>query len=110
MPLLLGSRPSFGTITFNNSLAVALTVTESYGDRPGRRVMAWPGASARLDYVARNVGLMGCIAVPQVPAGLTGWVVSDPSGRRVFVPSGRLDRLDVAITLSERDFARGRLE
>jgi hypothetical protein len=73
-------------------------------------VTAWPGASEYLEYLARNVGLMGCVAVAQIPAGLTGWVVSDPSGRRVFVPSGRLDRLYVAITLSERDFARGRLE
>lgn len=108
--MLVGSRPSFSRVTFSNTLAVPITVTESYGDRPGRPVTAWAGASTYLEYAARNVGLMGCMAVAQVPPGLTGWVVSDPNGRRVFVPSGRLDRLYVAITLREADFARGRLE
>jgi hypothetical protein len=87
-PLLIGSGPSFGTITFRNALSTPVTVTESFGNRPGQQVTAWPGAGAQLRYLARNVGLMGCVAVAQVPAGLTGWVVSDSRGRRVFVPSG----------------------
>ncbi|MFO0560898.1 MAG: hypothetical protein U0269_22965 [Polyangiales bacterium] len=110
LPLLLGSIPSFCVLSVRNETGQPLVVRELYGASSGQSQTAWPSAEASFRYLARNVGLMGCVAVPSAPQGLTGWMVSDGAGRTVVIARERLDRLETMIVVRERDLARGRIE
>jgi hypothetical protein len=106
-PVLLGSIPSFCSLSIRNATSRPLLVSELYGAHVGQRRTAWANAEARFEYLARNVGLMGCIAVASAPQGLTGWLIADESGQRIVVARERFSELRTVIVVREEDLARG---